>query len=115
MRWTARGRFRLTGQLSCTVTVERIRSDGEPAAGEGGTAEVFPRATGGMIMDSRGARGIRSVRPRRGRALRLVSDEFPRFVVVHAFRTARAGCGAPTGIRLAPAFRAPSRLEAAGA
>jgi hypothetical protein len=80
------GEIPADGQSYCTVTVERIRRNGEPAQAEEGAAEVFLRATGGLIMDSRGRKRIRSVRLRRGRAtFRLVSEKFPRLVAIHAF------------------------------
>ena len=80
------GEIPADGQSYCTITVERVGPGGERAAGEKGAAEVFLRSTGGRIMDSRGRRRIRSIRLRRGRAtFRLVSEEHPRFVVVHAF------------------------------
>ena len=80
------GEIPADGQSYCTITVEKIRADGERATTDDGAAEVFLRTTGGVIMDSRGRRHIRSVRLRRGRAtFRLVSEEHPRFVVVHAF------------------------------
>jgi hypothetical protein len=74
------------GQSYCTITVERVGPGGERAAGEEGAVEVFLRTTGGVIMDNRGRRHIRSIRLRRGRAtFRLVSEEQPRFVSLHAF------------------------------
>ncbi len=80
------GEIPADGQSYCTITVERVGPGGERAAGQEGVAEVFLRATGGVIMDSRGRRHIRSVRLRRGRAtFRLVSEEHPRLVVVQAF------------------------------
>lgn len=80
------GEIPADGQSYCTITVEKIRADEERAAGEEAATEVFLRTTGGVIMDSRGRRHIRSVRLRRGRArFRLVSDAQPRLVVVYAF------------------------------
>jgi hypothetical protein len=80
------GEIPADGQSYCTITVEETRADRERAAGKAASAEVFLRTTGGVIMDNRGRRHIRSVRLRRGRAtFRLVSDEHPRFIVVHAF------------------------------
>jgi hypothetical protein len=80
------GEIPADGQSYCTVTVERIRTEGESAPAKVGAAEVFLRATGGVIMDSQGHKRIRSVRLRRGRAtFRLVSDESPRLIAVHAF------------------------------
>jgi hypothetical protein len=80
------GEIPADGQSYCTVTVERVGPGGDRAAGEEGAAEVFLRTTGGVIMDSRGRRHVRSVRLRRGRAtFRLVSEEHPRLVVVQAF------------------------------
>jgi hypothetical protein len=80
------GEIPADGQSYCTITVERVGPGGERATTDDGAAEVFLRTTGGVIMDSRGRRHIRSVRLRRGRAtFRLVSEEHPRFIVVHAF------------------------------
>jgi len=80
------GEIPADGQSYCTVTVEQIRPDGAATPVVEGAAEVFLRATGGVIMDSRGQKRIRSVRLRRGRAtFRLVSEGLPRLVVIHAF------------------------------
>jgi hypothetical protein len=80
------GEIPADGQSYCTVTVEKVRSGGERAAGDEGAGEIFLRATGGVIMDNRGGRHIRSIRLRRGRAtFRVVSEEQPRFIRVLAF------------------------------
>jgi hypothetical protein len=80
------GEIPADGESYCTISVVRIGPDGQPAQPEEARAEVFLRATGGVLMDNRGRRRLRSVRLRRGRAtFRLVSERFPRLVVVHAF------------------------------
>jgi hypothetical protein len=80
------GEIPADGHSYCTITVETIGAGGKRVTTGEGAAEVFLRTTGGVIVDSRGRTHIRSVQLRRGRAtFRLVSEELPRLVMVHAF------------------------------
>jgi hypothetical protein len=79
------GEIPADGESFCTITITRRPSDQSSDQTPAGTGEIHLRATGGLIMDSRGRRRIRSVRLRAGRAkFRLVAEPNPRLVSVHA-------------------------------
>ena len=75
----------LTGsQYSISIKEARkVTFEGTPLTGREHKDELFLRATGGILMDAKGQKRIRSLKLRSGRAtFRLVSEESPKVVTV---------------------------------
>jgi hypothetical protein len=74
------------GASYCTIAVQKMDLNGVAVSGSEHEDELFLRTTGGVIMDDKGERRIRSLKLRSGRvAFRLVSDPSPKIVTVSVF------------------------------
>jgi len=77
------GEIAADGASFTTITIQKVDVNGAALGGSGHEDELFLRTTGGVIMDGDGARRIRSVNLRSGRAaFRLVSEASPKLVTV---------------------------------
>ena len=71
------------GASYCTITVQKMDLNGVAVSGSEHEDELFLRTTGGVIMDDKGGKRIRSLKLRSGRAaFRLVSESSPKIVTV---------------------------------
>lgn len=80
------GEVAADGTSYCTITIQKLDLNGVAVNGSEHEDELFVRTTGGVIMDDKGGRRIRSVKLRSGRAaFRLVSESIPKIVTVSVF------------------------------
>jgi hypothetical protein len=71
------------GTSYCTITVQKMDLNGAAVSGSEHEDELFVRTTGGVIMDDKRRRRIRSLKLRSGRAaFRLVSESSPKIATV---------------------------------
>lgn len=80
------GEIPANGTSFCTITVAKVALEGTPLIGKEHQDEVFLRTTGGVLMDEKGKKHIRSLKLKSGQAsFRLVSESSPKVVTVSAF------------------------------
>jgi hypothetical protein len=71
------------GASYCTVAVQKMDLNGIVVSGSEHEDELFLRTTGGVIMDDKGGKRIRSLKLRSGRAaFRLMSESSPKIVTL---------------------------------
>jgi hypothetical protein len=71
------------GTSYCTITVQKMDLNGAAVSGSEHEDELFLRTTGGVMMDDKRRRRIRSLKLRSGRAaFRLVSESSPKIATV---------------------------------
>jgi hypothetical protein len=74
------------GTSYCTIAVQKMDLNGVAVSGSEHQDELFLRTTGGVIMDDKGGKRIRSLKLRSGRAaFRLVSESSPKIVTISVF------------------------------
>ena len=80
------GEIPADGTSFCTITVEKVTSDGTIMTGKEHKDELFLRKTGGFLMDDKRKKRIRSLKLKSGKAgFRLVSEKHPKIVTVTVF------------------------------